>query len=340
MMRALLLLVLATMSVSSRAMADLACERKVSSSVCLGTLTEDYSIDSKDCDTTSAKQFASEILKIYRLYPDALQKMLCSLDLIAIVNNHPSLGNTFSTADSPSGLGIALSTRLFKEASDAGLTFSVLEEFLLHDPKPKSKWDLIADVSNFVQHHDVLLAAETNINQALFLTLTHELGHYFDEALQLNVPIVCFASPQPESCRDYDSYPWSKLSWSTPIKPSSRSNYPSDLMLCYDQSCHPARDVTPTRARHVYTQLSKSNFISHYAASTFKEDFAETFTYWVVKRYLPGSKVRITIQNEVVYDYLRRLDDRNMKTKTDIISNNFEGAAHDFRTLLLEIGHR
>jgi hypothetical protein len=127
-----------------------------------------------------------------------------------------------------------------------------------------------------------------NSLSALQFLLIHEIAHILDfinSANDFDIPEAAHACTTNECYFEYlrDAKPrlgsWSELSWATALQPKMEQSFPLWSKLCF-YNC--SENLEPADIEEFYGQIAPTNFPSTYAAVSPYEDFAESFTFYVL----------------------------------------------------------
>ncbi len=144
----------------------------------------------------------------------------------------------------------------------------------------------------------------------LVWTLLHELGHTFDYRRTFNRPKsdVKFAAS------------WTALSWDDLSAVSATSDFKERRTICLNR-CSGAF-IAPAGADALYAGLMAHGFVSQLAATNAMDDFADSFAYWVMSKYLG---VELSVVSGTGKDYSSRqlMSAPVWKAKLDYLSAHF-----------------
>ncbi|WII70764.1 hypothetical protein QJS83_09860 [Bdellovibrio sp. 22V] len=225
---------------------------------------------------------ATPIEKIYDIVPEKVQKAFCSLDVIYVENDMESLAYAgiirYDENDQPLGAVMGIRRILLEQAYDATSVFGWKEQkaFGLQAPP-------------FVHlpegpRVDVALPGSLS---ALHYVLVHEIGHILDFSNTAN----SFICGPGETCNldsgRMEEYlkmvpapaSWASLSWKSTGTPKDEYNFPLWKKLCF-YGCTERLEVADIEP--FYAQLAPTNFVTTYAAVSPFEDFAESFTFYIL----------------------------------------------------------
>ena len=241
-------------------------------------ITSNYS--SIQCAADSSK-YVPALMNIYSEMPEKMRLSLCTLDRVFISDGIQSTAFASSVTDSMGRttggyVGMRKGTFLSQPKSSQIVTwkeqlaFGGSTQFLANDPK--------------LVQLDYDLKMSTLKSDGLFYVLMHELGHLIDFNNNINNRMGMQTA-------------WSRLSWSNGA-PSPDATFAMQEDFCY-YNCTTylnARD-----AKEIYTSLSKSAFVTTYAAFSPYEDFAENWA-WHMMEMSKSPNYTITIPGEGTID--------------------------------------
>jgi len=226
--------------------------------------------------------FAPSVEKIYDLLPVKLQKVFCGLDAIFVESDMESLAYAGLTQQGPNGPvgGAVIGVRraLLEQAYDATSVLGWKEQKAFGLKAPP-----------FVHlpegpRVDITLPGSLS---ALQYVLIHEIGHIVDFSNRAN-DFVC---PPGETCKlesgDAEEFKkllpvpgsWSALSWKNAVLPRDEFHFPLWDSLCF-YGC--SKSLSVNDMEPFYRELSPTNFVTTYSAVSPFEDFAESFTFYVL----------------------------------------------------------
>lgn len=289
----------------------ISCRENITKVICLVEPTpKDKDPDQRECLTGSEK-YAIYFERLYDNYPPALQKMFCSLKHIFIEKDF------FGTAYAA---GIYNQDKKMNGA-ELGIRQSVLDQNLT-----LSNWASWKEQLSFGGATDsytitsglpkIETTSETNPEDFLYFVIAHEFGHLFDFANDLNKTKNC---TEPQNEEDFpicemEEGGWGAISWQTEMKPKSASEFPLRSSLCFYQ-CE-GKPLSKLEVPQVYSDLSKTDFISAYAATGPFDDIADSLAYFLIAQNPNTNYLVDTLQGQT-FDIMAKL-------RSPIFSNKFD----------------
>jgi hypothetical protein len=165
--------------------------------------------------------------------------------------------------------------------------------------KTMSEWIEYRDNSSFTNNADINITVNFNTNYfALLFGLLHETSHIYDFYYNTTPYIDPFLMSiyNIEYSKDFTKDVWDDFK-----KPKNIYNiFPIYKISFYDLGNKLDKEV----ALELYKKLINSPFSSLYGSTSWAEDFAETFTYYYLDKYL-GTKYEIKVisNNELNITY-------------------------------------
>lgn len=227
-----------------------------------------------------------EILRIFDIYPPLLQRSMCALERINIVENFYASGDV---------------TR------DRNIT---LRADLVSGNVPLSVWASWKEQLPFSEHFNryvvddqkafVTALYRADVNGTLLFILTHEMAHVLDNANKVT----------SEKNQAFTGKRWENASVTDRLKPY----YVGDE-LCFYSVCTPAVAKDWNR---FYRTIGDAGFVSLYAMSNPGEDFAELTTFVLMKE-LAGLRYFIHTPDGATYDLIKQLDQPPLRSQVSYI---------------------
>ncbi len=257
-----------------------ACRDRISHAVCLID-PKDSTPDFKKC-LEGSEHYAKPIQRVYDILPAKLQNTFCGIDAIFIEENMESLAYAGGErhADGSGNITARMGIRkvLLEQNYDATSVlgwkeqkaFGITAEPFIHLPQGPRV--------------EVGLPYSSNTLQYIII---HELGHILDFTNYANAfQFPDYSHYEDDECR-YEAYykatpkpgSWSELSWKSPVLPRAEQKFPLWEGLCF-YGCE--KRLAVNDMEDFYSQLDSTNFISTYAAVSPYEDFAESFTFFIL----------------------------------------------------------
>lgn len=258
--------------------------------------------------------YAAEFETLYDNLTPAFQKMFCSLRIVYVLKNFQATAFAGIAKDkdgNPIGAQMGIRKSVLDERLDLS-TWATWKEQLSfggnvgsYEPKPELP----------------AIAADTKISLNLFLymVVTHEFGHMFDFSNSLNkVTADCpeWDEKGPEPVCKFEAGSWGALSWETTATPTEANRFPFRPGLCF-YGCR-NEPMTKAAVPDLYAGLTRSSFISAYAATNPWDDFAEVIAYHAMSRNLAATYAIDTKQG-LTYDMISRIDAPELKAKREYL---------------------
>ncbi len=255
--------------------------------------------------------YAADFETLHDNLPPAFQKMFCSLRIVYVLKKF----------EATAFAGLAKDADGKTIGAQMGIRKSVLDEHL-----DLSTWATWKEQLSFGGNHDsyeakpdlpaVTASTKIPVNLFLYMVVTHEFGHMFDFGNELNkVTADCPKDDDNAVCK-FEPGSWGSLSWETTQTPTEAYRFPFRPGLCF----YGCRNEAMTKAAvpDLYAGLTKSGFISAYAATNPWDDFAESIAYFAMRQNLAASYSIDTKQGQT-YDMISRLDAPEIQTKLQYV---------------------
>lgn len=227
---------------------------------------------------------------LYDHFPQALQKMFCSLDVINIEKKF--LGTAYA--------GMILDQTGQLKRVQIGIRKSVLDEAL--DLHTWASWKEQLSFGGIVDGYVltpglpvVMTRSDPRVNDFLYFVIAHEFGHLFDFANHLNrfESHECATKEAQDPTVECAMAPgsWGSISWNTQTTPKPRNEFPYRKGLCFywcNGKTLPIDAILP-----LYRNLYRyTDFISIYSTANPGDDFADSLAYYLAAELL-GMRYRI-----------------------------------------------
>ena len=296
--------------------AETNCRENIRQVICLvEPVKEGEEFENRKC-IEGGDSYAPHFEKIYDNYPPLLQKMFCSLKHLYIEKIFFGTAYASTTTDQdgkPNGAVMGIRQSVLDEQLSLQTWTSWKEQLSFGGVK-----DTYTITPNLPQ---VTTSSNVQVNDLLYFILAHEFGHMFDFANSVNQFDDCSTpdSDDEEPLCDAEENSWSALSWATNLTPKVEFNFSLRSKLCF-YFCNAENKLSVVDVHLVYESLSKTNFISTYAATNPYDDFADSLAYYVIDQKLNSSYVLDTKQNQT-YDSMTKLKDPIFRSKYEYIEN-------------------
>lgn len=288
------------------------CRQNISRVVCLVEPANGENIDPQNRECLPGSQsYAIYFERIYDHYPASFQRIFCSLKHIFIEKNFA--GTAYA--------GTLLNDKGELDGAMMGIRRSVLDEELSLTTWASWKEQLsfggITDsytpTGNLPQ---IRTTSQTEANDFLYFVITHEFGHIFDFANQLNKTTEC-SDPTGNEC-PLAQGTWGSISWLTINTPKPANEFQNRSSLCFywcDRS-----PLNPNQVPQVYKDLWSTDFISTYATRQPWDDFADSLAYFAMDQNLQTTYAINTKQGHI-YDSMAKLHSKKFAQKREYLSH-------------------
>lgn len=237
--------------------------------------------ETREC-LPNSESFAIPLEKIHDILPSKLQKVFCSLDVIFVENEMETLAYAGIMREDPKkgilGAFLGVNKLLLQKAQDAASVLGWKEQKAFGIKAPRFK--------QIPEGPSVEVQIPTP-QAALQYLIIHEFAHILDFTNLANN----FVCPSGETC-DLEKWEpnevrklvpvqksWSALSWKNPMAPKKEFHFPLWDSLCF-YGC--SKSLSVEDIEQFYRELDPTNFVTTYAAVSPYEDFAESFTFYVL----------------------------------------------------------
>lgn len=232
----------------------------------------------RECLPGSAA-YATVFEELHDQFPQALQKVFCSLDVIYIEKQFEGTAYAGSSKD--------------RSATIMGVRQSVLDEQLSLNTWASWKEQLsFGGDSGSYKVSPVLPVIETSetpqVNSFLYFLVAHEFGHILDFSNGVNAVVDTCVPKEDEDTWPPNCYfkpnTWGDISWEAADRVRPETDFAHRTELCFywcgDQTLSPV--VIPK----VYEDLMQSQFISTYGSRQAWDDFADSLAYYAMDQNL------------------------------------------------------
>lgn len=263
---------------------------------------------------SGSEKYAIYFEELYDNYPLALQKMFCSLKVIYIEKEF------FGTAYA----GLIKDEKGATLGAQVGIRKSVLDENL-----NLTNWATWKEQLSFggtkTSYNPTLtfprIISSSNtpaLNDLLYFVITHEFGHIFDFANNLNKTTSCInEGTDKEECQ-MDENSWGGISWISSKKVKPLNEFAHRTELCF-YWCD-GKNLDPALAPQIYPNLYNTDFISIYATTQPWDDFADSLAYFMMNQNL-NTKYQIETSNSLNFDIMTKLKSQIWFNKYNYIEN-------------------
>lgn len=288
------------------------CRSRISQVICLAEPTlEGQDPQSRTC-LEGSKAYAHYFEELYDRYPITIQKLFCSVKSIFVEKSFFGTAYAAMLVDADGKMNGYI----------MGIRQSILDEQI--DLKTWASWKeqlSFGGVSNAYQTKPNLPLIETQgSNQdLLYFIFSHEFGHVFDFANDLNQTVSCEKADhttEPDCLMAENS--WGAISWISPLKAKPEFDFSKREQLCF-YSCNNTF-VSQEDISKLYSDFVKTNFISLYSATQPWDDFAESFAYYLMWKNLK-TPYFVNTQQGMQLDVIDQLNSPRFAEKYNYIDN-------------------
>ena len=278
----ILLTVLLSLSSLKATETNTECLTKIEQSVCYLKKKQPQFISNHTCLEKDLKKEVKILKKAYMSYPSFLKKEMCSLKKIFIFEELNTTAFSYPDFEEETGGFLGLKLDAFK----TDLTIS--------------KFVTLKDNLNFKNqeentHSFQFVSENKDDHQALFYILIHELGHLMDFSYGVTSQDWMYNSTTS----------WSELSWKYWGSALPAQSFKNIKKLCF-YNCKEENKIESDELEEMYRGLMNSNFISFYSTVNPKEDFAESFAYYILIKEL-DFKIDLIGFNGIAFDLSQKI---------------------------------
>lgn len=246
-----------------------------------------------------------------------IQKMYCSLEKIWIENNFSATAYATPIYDKYENI-IAGAIGIKRDFLDSSLD---IDKFL--SIKEEATFGGSANITTADKSIGLIKYTTSQKNNKLFLishALNHEFGHLFDYANRLNLfSPDCDQDNHPENCKPLPGS-WGEISWMTNTTPLSENDFSLRDKLCF-YSCR-GKTIAPPDSVLLFHSLINTGFHSTYAAISPREDWAETFAYYIENE--EGFKIKVETQGNS-FNLSEHFNSDKLEAKRKFVKNFMNG---------------
>jgi hypothetical protein len=218
------------------------------------------------------ERYEDQILEAYDAFPNFVQAALCTVKFLYIETNF--FGSAWSAPideSNPQDMMIGLR----QHELDSKLK---LESFLSW--YEQLSFGGLKDFTPLPYLPSINITPQKWVQSTYLIdTLLHEVGHLLDYKNFYN-QIKCDSQ---NHCSHVPGS-WGDISWQTDSLPKEEFDFPERKLICINNCTTTYLD--PSRASEFYLNLHENGFISQLAAIHPMEDFAESFKYYVLEKYM------------------------------------------------------
>ncbi len=265
------------------------CQVPIASKVCYID-TENDNICASPPNWLKAFDFEGQLTKIYAISPPLVQQTICNIDYIYVAKQLIKLPNSAYAIDNKIYFSWASINRFYRPYKGYRWNKEVAYS-LGSTPTQFSDWEALGFSLKRISHGDL------PINYALANTLFHELAHVIRNQ-----------------------------NFSRPVFENLAKHSKQNSVIKFDKALNGNRckRALPYGANsNLLKQLETSEYVSFYAACNLAEDFAETFSTYLMQHLL---KLDYSVfkNGKQIYNLKRHLDNLKMQPKLDIVRQILE----------------
>lgn len=284
------------------------CRANIAKIMCVGVSS--VSLDaaptmSRGCDEDDAK-YVGFFEAVYDRLAPTLQKMFCSVRILRVepMESIAYAGMSYNGAE----VGFR------KSVIDEGLELSKLMSWKEQLPFGGER-DAYNPVSNLP--NITVKSAQPPVQDLAYYVLTHEFGHLFDFANDINRSTSSGAIAKS----------WTAFSWVSEGRVRRDQDFPGRANVCYYNCSH--GPIAYNKIPALYAGLDKSNFITMYAATNMYDDFAESLAMTLMAQDPTGSYVLADGQGNS-YDGRVKLQSPQFAAKAAYVANFLQRTDLDY----------
>lgn len=289
------------------------CRAEIAKAICLVDPAKPGEDENLRLCLSGSSGYAKYFEALYDAYPAALQRMFCSVRKIFVEKTF------FGTAYA--GLLKDQSGKLV--GAKIGIRKSVLDENLTLQRWASWKEQLsfggIAESYTLTPDLPMIRSQSAPIaSDFLYFVITHEFGHIFDFANDLNKlkDPSCFEHVGEECEMAKGS--WGAISWITDLTPKPENEFAHRRGLCF-YDCK-GKFLSKKAIFPLYHGLAITDFISTYATTEPWDDFADSLAYYITAQKL-HTRYAIDTKQGPSYSITRKLYSGAFRSKLEYIEN-------------------
>ncbi len=296
------------------------CRDQIRQIMCLVDPPKDPKVEEKNRTCLPGGEVYAPIFEnIYEHMPPQIQQMFCSLKKIYVEKKF--FGTAYAgmlTDDNKKVQGAILGVR--QSILDAHLTLSQWASW-------KEQLSFGGNAKDYVSTPGLPFIeteiANQDVNQFVYFLISHEFGHMFDFANNVNRFTNCKSFNEDDFDKDCFSEKdsWTSLSWESHKKPKPENDFFKIEGLCFyacEKTFVGQNDVNP-----LYQGFHQSNFISLYAATGPWDDWADSVAYYMMDLHLKA-RYSINTGQGATYDIMEKLHSDRMETKHEYLRQFFD----------------
>ncbi|RYZ85385.1 MAG: hypothetical protein EOP04_16105 [Proteobacteria bacterium] len=304
---AIFVLVVALSRGASGDVSEINCLEKIPQLICevAPPLREqDRYVDGRPCLAVDTQFYVKQITRAFNSYPKFVQRLGCSLKRIYIEQNF--FGPAWSSPvdeNLPTEILIGLRKKDLDEGADFQIFSTWFEQQTFGGSGrfvPPSEFPLVT-----------IRPRKWAKEPSLIFTLLHELAHALDYLRGYNLP------------KEHAEYltSWTHIAWTDLDKVREEFDFPYRKSICLN-GCS-GDFIEPRQAHVVYREMAMAGFISQLSTTNAREDFADTFAYYVLDRFM---QVNVSVRaNGFDYSINKTLASPKFRVKIAFIDHVIAG---------------
>lgn len=294
------------------------CREYIAKVICLVNPVEgdvDVEPEQREC-LPGGEAYAIHFERLYDNYPPLLQQMFCSLRYLFIEKQF---------------FGTAYAGTLHDKDGNADGAIMGIRQSVLDQNLNLTQWATWKEQLSFGGITDsyawtpglqtIATASLPIVNDFLYFVVTHEFGHIFDFANDLNrTTEECESIGDPADDKEcvLAAGTWGSISWATDTRPKAQNEFVNRSGLCF-YGCDNGH-LQQSDIPQVYADMAKTDFISLYTTQQPWDDFADSLAYFVMSRNLGTTYVIDTHQGQT-YNIIEKLHSPLFAEKYNYIDN-------------------
>lgn len=258
------------------------CQERIEKTICVTNQTSQEilrNVGKIKCLPDNSR-YVADAMSIYDELPEKMQPLFCSISYIYITDKLASVGlaNVLYQKNRIVGGYFVLRKSVFDAPPSIPDVLTWKEQLIFGGSR-----NFLSNNPGLVQvRSDVILKKSKNMT--LFYLFTHELAHFLDYKNKIT----------------REGSAWTNYSWNPMNIPNESARYSLQNQICF-YNCF--QYIGADKAHELYSSLKNSAFMTTYAGVNRYEDFAEFWTWYVIRRFKNSShKVVIPEQGEIELD--------------------------------------